>query len=120
MNIKGGKNVKVSCRSSHYLYVAGQFHNDQTEKLYSFGLAAKESVYLSALPEGHYTIRLNPQWQATSTSFGINVEQGVPRISHLVLLLVALAIVPVCIGIHHFSFEARRWSESDYSPYSVE
>jgi hypothetical protein len=51
------------------------------------------------------------------TQFSISVQQGVPHWSHLVFLIVGLSIIPIGTAIHHMSFEARRWQDSDYSPF---
>src|SRR5262249_6467845 len=80
---------------------------------------AAPSVYLSSLPAGQYTLRLEAQWerQTAPLPLTIRIEQGVPRYLHLLLILIGISIIPVLIICSRFAFEVRRWSQSDYSPY---
>jgi hypothetical protein len=39
----------------------------------------------------------------------------VPRLLHLVLVLLLLLVGPIWLGISKVRFESRRWAESDYS-----
>ena len=47
----------------------------------------------------------------------MRVEQGVPRLLNLLLLLVALSLIPALFAVAHFSFERRRWADSAFNPY---
>ena len=80
------------------------------------------SVHLSALPAGKYTLRVEAQWEKWQQpiSMTVRVEQGVPRILHIILTLILISIIPIFVLFYHFSFEKRRWEDSDYSPYSSE
>jgi len=79
-------------------------------------------AYLPALPEGRYTMRLEAQWenwnQSAPPAVTVRVEQGVPRMVNLLLLLVGLSLIPVLFAFRHFSFERRRWADSAFNPYA--
>jgi hypothetical protein len=77
------------------------------------------SAYLSALPAGSYTLRLEFQADPKlgETYVNVRVREGVPRFLYWILTLIALAIIPVAVAINHFSFERRRWANSDFSPF---
>ena len=81
----------------------------------------EQTVYLPALPEGRYTMRLEAQWenwnQSAPPQVSIQVEQGVPRLTNLLIVLVALSVVPLLFAWRHFSFERRRWADSASNPY---
>ncbi len=77
------------------------------------------SVYLSALPEGMYVLGLEVRWERWQqpAALTIKVEQGSPRVLHLILAMVALSIFPLFVLLRHWSFEKRRWEDSNYSPF---
>ncbi|HEX8116968.1 MAG TPA: DUF4178 domain-containing protein [Pyrinomonadaceae bacterium] len=143
LDMAGGRNVRVTGRAlnvdNNWLYVAGDFINEETGLIQQFDLPmeyyhgvedgetwsegdAEQATYLPALPEGRYTMRLEAQWenwnQQTPPQFTVRVEQGVPRLANLLLLLIALSVIPVLFAIRHFSFERRRWADSAFNPYS--
>lgn len=123
LKIAGGKNIRIECKSTPWCYVAGEFYGTSTHKLHKFGVQDDKSVFMSSLPGGEYTLKLQPQWQANrpnNSSFKITIHQGVPRLLHLFLLVLGITIMPIMVAIHQFTFNVRRWSESDYSPYAVE
>ncbi|MGB8510848.1 MAG: DUF4178 domain-containing protein, partial [Pyrinomonadaceae bacterium] len=135
------RNIRVNGFANvdnNWLYVEGDLINEETGLVQSFELpieyyygvddgeswsegGSERSVYLSALPEGRYTLRLEAQWekwnQALPPQLTVRVEQGEPRILNLLLTLVALSIVPLFVAIRHFSFERRRWADSAFNPY---
>jgi hypothetical protein len=138
--LKGGKNLKVTGVgnvSNNWLYVAGDLINEETGLVQSFDLPIEyysgteggeswseggheETAYISALPAGRYTMRLEAQWEkwnlAVPPKLTVRVEQGVVRLLNLVLALVALAVVPLFVAIRHASFESKRWADSAFSP----
>jgi hypothetical protein len=138
--LQGGKNLKVTGVgnvSNNWLYVAGDLINEETGLVQSFDLPIEyyfgteggenwseggheETAYISALPAGRYTMRLEAQWekwnQAVPPKLTVRVEQGVVRLLNLALALVALAVVPVFVAIRHASFESKRWADSAFSP----
>jgi hypothetical protein len=75
----------------------------------------ESSVYLSALPEGEYTMRLevhrdNPN---SSMRMHVRVRQNVPRFTHWLLAMLAVAAIPLAVGAYQIHFESRRWSDSN-------
>src|SRR5205814_523548 len=113
---------------------------------WSEGSQSKQ-VYLSAVPGGTYMLRLeierevptgtaalDPQtkaWMqehreelqrhnpaALGTPVTARVTQGVPRLLPWFLTLLALSVVPIGVLFYHWSFEARRWKDSPYSPFN--
>jgi hypothetical protein len=138
--LKDRQNIRITARSNvdnTWLEVVGDLINEETNESQGFSLPVEyyhgvddgeswsegdqsPSVHLSALPAGRYSLGLEARWEkwqqpATVT---IKVEQGVPRVLHLILALVALSIFPLLIALYHYSFEKRRWEDSDYSPFS--
>ncbi len=138
--VQGGKNLKVTGVgnvSNNWLYVAGDLINEETGLVQSFDLpiehyfgteggeswsegGQQETAYISALPAGRYTMRLEAQWekwnQSAPPKVTVRVEQGVVRMLNLLLALVALAIIPLFVAIRHASFESKRWADSAFNP----
>ena len=137
VSVAGGKNFRVTLESpvnNSWVYLAGDIFNEETglvqpfdaEVAYYSGYSGGERWsegrrvkrrFVSSLPKGDYTLRFNFTWanMHMPTTAKVTIEQGVPRILHVVLLMVGLAIVPIGVMFHHGAFEARRWSESDFS-----
>jgi hypothetical protein len=138
--LKGRENLRVTGTanvSNNWLYVAGDLINEETGLVQSFDLpieyyfgtdggeswkegGPQETAYVSALPAGRYTMRLEAQWekwnQADPPKLSVRVEQGVPRLLNLILALVALAVIPLFVAIRHASFESKRWADSAFNP----
>jgi hypothetical protein len=130
VRISGSANV-----SNNWLYVAGDLINEETGLVQQFELpieyyygveggeswsegGTSDSAYLSSLPAGRYTMRLEAQWEnwtdSTPPQLTVKVEQGVPRFLNLLLLIIALSVIPVFVAIRHASFEGRRWQDSEF------
>jgi hypothetical protein len=142
--LRGRENVRVTAEAdveNNWLYVAGDLINEETGLVQQFDLPVEQysgveggeswteggrsdSAHLSSLPEGSYTLRLEAHWEKwnkpTPPRLQVKVEQGVPRVLNLILLLVALAVVPVVVAIAHASFEQRRWADSAFNPSNSE
>ena len=137
--LKGRRNIKVMAQSSvdnSWLYIEGDLIEDATGDVQTFSMPVEyyhgvddgeswsegsqtPSVHLSAMPAGQYMLRLEAQWEkwqlpATVT---VKIEQGVPRLLHLFLAMLFISIIPVLVALNQFSFEKRRWADSDYSPF---
>jgi uncharacterized Zn finger protein (UPF0148 family) len=141
ITLKGRRNVVVTGRANvdnSWLYVEGDLINEQTGLIQQFELPIEyyygvedgeswsegdreQTVYLPALPEGRYTMRLEAQWenwnQSAPPQISVRVEQGVPRLWNLLLVFLALSVVPLLLAFRHFSFERRRWADSAFNPY---
>jgi ribosomal protein L37AE/L43A len=75
-----------------------------------------DSVVFAALPAGTYVIAEDADLAATSKPVRahVSVSRPGPRWSSLFLLLAALALFPVYTFIRRYSFEVKRWAESDH------
>ncbi|MCE9555300.1 MAG: DUF4178 domain-containing protein [Planctomycetes bacterium] len=136
LELHSRQNVCITLRSpvnNTWVYVEGDLINDETGLVQGFsapleyyqgtegGEAWSEgrqqaTIYLSALPEGKYTLRLEVQRQNFSApaSVAIKIEQNRPRVGYLVLLLLALSVVPALVLFWRWQFEKTRWENSDY------
>jgi len=141
-DLKSGRNIKVSMFSgvdNTWLYVEGDLINDDTGDVQTFSMPVEyyhgvedgeswsegnqsPSIHLSAMPAGHYLMRLEAQWEKWQqpASLIVHIEQGVPRLLHMFLVMVFISIIPVFVMLYQFSFEKRRWADSDYSPFGSE
>jgi hypothetical protein len=64
-------------------------------------------AFLSKIPQGKYHINIYPEFGSTDIAFE----------SNLFVAFLLLLVFPVGYSIYRYSYEKRRWSESDYSPY---
>jgi hypothetical protein len=141
VELAAGRNVRVTGRANvdnNWLYVAGDLIDEQTGLVQQFDLPmeyyhgvedgeswsegdAEKSDYMSALPAGRYTMRLEAQWENWNRpeppAVTVRVEQGAARGLNLLLVLLALSVIPVLTAIRHFNFERRRWADSAFNPY---
>ena len=141
--LRARQNVRVSGATNvdnNWLYVAGDLINEETGLIQQFDLpieyyhgvdggeswsegGSADDVTLPALPAGRYTMRLEAQWenwnQSVPPQLTVRVEQGVPRLLNLILVLVALSIVPILVFFWQMSFEKRRWADSAFNPYET-
>ena len=142
IDLAGGRNLRITGRAlnveNNWLYVAGDLIDESTGLVQQFDLpmeyyqgvedgeswtegSAEQAEYVPALPGGRYTMRLEAQWenwnQSAPPQFTVRVEQGVPRMVNLLLLLVALSLLPLLFAFRHFAFERRRWADSAFNPY---
>ena len=137
--MKGRQNIRVSARSNvdnSWLYVEGDLIEDASGEVQSFSMPVEyyhgvddgeswsegdqsPTIHLSAMPAGQYMLRLEAQWEKWQqpASFSLRLDQGVPRVLHLFLAMFLVSIIPVFVAFRHFSFERRRWADSDYSPF---
>ncbi len=135
LELRGGRNIKVEAQSpvsNSWIFIAGDLINEDTGLVQTFDLPIEsysgvedgeswseggptKRTYLSALPAGKYTLRLEAQWGdrwQQPTTVSINVSQGHATGFNFILALIALSVVPILVAIWHFSFERKRWSES--------
>lgn len=137
--LKGRQNIRVSARSNvdnSWLYIEGDLIDDATGEVQSFSMPVEyyhgvddgeswsegsqsPSTHLSALPAGQYMLRLEAQWEKWQqpATVSVRIDQGIPRVLHLFLAMLFVSIIPVFVAFQHFSFERRRWADSDYSPF---
>jgi hypothetical protein len=138
--LDGHKNIQIKLSApveNSWAYVEGDLIDDATGLVQTFAAPiefysgydsdgrwtegdASPEVYLSALPAGQYTLRLEVQWEKQATTglpLSVHISQGVPRYLHLLLALLGISIIPLFVLLGRIRFEMRRWSQSDYSPY---
>jgi hypothetical protein len=132
-DIEARRNIRITCTTPErdsWVYVDGGFYNEKNGKVKEFtigvpqnkaGPGRKRHKFLSSMPASKYTMRLNMKWQDSQTksrTVKIEVYQGIPRLRYWLMLVGAILAVPLGVGVHHLSFESRRWQESDFSPFS--
>ncbi len=135
--LRGARNIRVEAQSAvsnSWIFIAGDFVNDDTGLVQDFELPIEayagvedgeswseggqtKSTYLSALPAGKYTLRLEAQWgerwQAPA-NVTVNIEQGRTSGFNFIVAAIVLSVIPILVALWHWSFERKRWSESMY------
>jgi hypothetical protein len=139
--LQGGTgNVDVSIKTdlnNDWAYFSFALINDDTGVAYDFGeevsyYYGRDSdgswaeggrngeVMVSGVPGGNYYLRVEPDMAKDggphSMSYEITVVRGKPRMFWYLLAFIGLLIPPIVTSIRAFSFENRRWAESDYGP----
>lgn len=136
--LQGRKNIRISASSdvdNSWIYFEGDLINQDTGLVQPFSLPVEyyhgvedgeawtegnhsKSTFLSALPAGTYTLRLEGQWehwQQASPSLSVTIEQGVSHGVYWLFSLIAITAVPVFAWFRKRMFEARRWKDSMYT-----
>ncbi len=128
------RNIRISAESAvnnSWIYMEGDLINEDTGLVQSFPLnisyyhgvedgeawsegGQRDSAYTSALPAGRYILRIEGQWEKWQQPVNVDlkIEQNVTHGFNFLLALIAVSVAPVVLGIYHFNFERRRWSES--------
>jgi hypothetical protein len=116
-----------------WLFVTGTLVNQTTNEARDFGIGVSyyhgvedgeswsegsfsRSVYLGSVYPGSYVMKMTPEWgpaNAPPEVYRVVVCAGVFLPSHLVTAIFLLWGLPVCMAMAHWSFEKRRWSESN-------
>ena len=70
------------------------------------------------VPKGRYYLRVEPEMENDSrphlVHYTLTVNSGVPSFGWFFVVFFLLPIPPIVASIRAFSFENRRWAESDY------
>jgi hypothetical protein len=78
------------------------------------------SITIPGVPAGLYYLRVEPEMEKDGAphlmNYEIVVERGKPALIWFLFAWIALLIPPIFTSIRAFSFENRRWAESDYGP----
>jgi hypothetical protein len=129
-------NVLVSSMAkvtNNYLYLSMALVNEDTGTAYDFGReigyyvgtdadgawsegSRTDEIYLSAVPAGHYYLRVEPEGPA-STSYSIQIYRDVPRWWMFLIAVGLILVPPLFVSLQKRNFEFRRWSESDHPMY---
>ncbi len=74
-------------------------------------------IFVPRIPAGRWILRLEPESEAGKAPpwFRVRLTSGVPHVSHLVLVILFLLLVPTLLVISKFAFEGRRWAGSDFT-----
>jgi hypothetical protein len=74
-------------------------------------------IFVPRIPAGKWILRLEPETEAgrAPPSFRVKLTSGVPHVSHLILVIFLLFLVPALLMFSKLAFEGRRWAESDFS-----
>jgi hypothetical protein len=75
-------------------------------------------AFLSSIPSGRYHINIYPEFSGISNSFTMTVKRDVPVSSNFYITCLGLAVFPIFYFLRKRYREQKRWSDSDYSPYS--
>jgi uncharacterized protein DUF4178 len=77
-----------------------------------------EKIFLSAMPDGMYVLRLEIDRQAGGGLHTVDweIEQDVFRWTQSLLVLLLISIVPMLVALWWFFFERRRWRDSEHAP----
>ena len=108
--------------SNTWLYADGDFVSQSTGLFQTFPLEVDyyfgsdsdgawseggpaTDVFVSALPPDDYNMRLEVQWEhwQQPMTLTVRVDQGVPRMTHLLLAVLFVSIIPMAVMIQHFS-----------------
>ncbi len=132
--LKANQNLAISARSAvdnSWVEVHGSLFNEKTGLLREFSLpleyyqgwedgeawsegARSRRIYLTAVPAGTYSMRLEAQFDAAKhpDAVAVEVRQGVPRAFDFLLALAAITVIPAGVGVRQFLFEKQRWEDS--------
>jgi predicted RNA-binding Zn-ribbon protein involved in translation (DUF1610 family) len=137
--LSGTENISVQGNadvSNSWMYVSGDLVNEATGELLDFELPIEfysgvdggerwsegkrnRSAFLARPEKGTYVLRLETQWEPGKIppKLHIVVREGVFRILHFVLALIAISIFPALAILRQISFETQRWKDSAHSPF---
>jgi hypothetical protein len=126
IELKERRNIKISANTllnGPWAWVGVEFINEETRVIEAFELpfeddgrewsqgnsckviyaspdklimASCEEIYISSLPAGRYTLRLEFKWERfnSPSPFSVSVTQGVARNLYIVLALVGVSFIP--------------------------
>ncbi len=138
-DVKGRQtNVEVSTKTGLYnnwTYINYALINNETGQAWDFGRevsyytgrdsdgtwtegSATDTVTIPNVPSGRYYLRVEPELApgTSNLDFSIDVRRDVPRSSWFWFIGLLLLVPPGFTAWRRFSFESRRWRESDYAP----
>ncbi len=72
-------------------------------------------TYISKVPSGNYRLLIDAD-AGTPMNFSLNVKRDVPSWSNFWFTALLLMIYPLFAALRRWSFESKRWAESDYTP----
>jgi hypothetical protein len=137
--LQSRQNIRVSATANvdnSWVDIQGDVINNETNESQGFAVPIEyyhgvdegeswsegktgDNAYLSAMPAGTYILGLDIRWEKIQQpmTVTVKVEQGVMNGGYVLLALLLLTVPPFLVMIYHFSFSAKRWKDSDFSPY---
>lgn len=119
--------------SNSWVYFNFALINEETGRAYDFGREVSyysgydsdghwseggrnDDATIPSVPAGHYFLRVEPEKDVGSrpVSYTIRVKRDVPSVSFFFLAALLLLIPPALMSARSWSFEYKRWQESDY------
>jgi hypothetical protein len=93
------------------------YHGYDSDGSWSEG-SSRDRVRIPAVPSGRYYLRVAPEGAAGASAarYTIRVRRDVPSIGYFFVALLLIALPPIASVVASWSFEQRRWQESDYAP----
>lgn len=83
---------------------------------WSEGGQIAESTF-SAIPEGNYRLVIDPSSGLPGNSdVSLEIRRGVPAWGNFWIVFLCIIVFPVVALFYRWSFESRRWENSDYAP----
>jgi hypothetical protein len=123
--------------NNSWAFIEGDLINEKTDEVREFtmpleyyhGVDGGESwseggqsndITLGRVPAGDYVLRLEVQREKTAEplTLSVVVKSGVTQVGHFFLVLLMLGILPMIVAIRNLAFDRKRWSVSDYTPYT--
>ncbi len=97
------------------------YHGVEGGESWSEGGKSNDATF-SSLPAGKYTLRVDGTLEAAKSPVVVDlkVEQNVTRGVNFICALLLLLIFPVLGLLKKFSFESRRWADSEFGPSNSE
>ncbi len=78
----------------------------------------KSSIIISDIPDGRYHLSMTGTGDRAQQKVWVRLTRGTTHLSNFIYTLIALLIYPLIAGGSSSSFEVKRWSNSDFSPYA--
>jgi Zn finger protein HypA/HybF involved in hydrogenase expression len=133
----GRKNLYIVARSpvnNSWFYFEGDLINEETGLVQSFSIpieyysgvddgeswsegSQESTMFISSLPAGKYTLRLESQWSSwqQDADLSLEIRQGIARTWHPIFVLFLLILIPIYALIKKSRFESKRWADSPFN-----
>lgn len=94
----------------------GYYHGRDSDGNWTEGSQVDRAL-LPAVPAGRYYLRIEPEADPKLTApvrYEVTVQRGVPSNAPFVAALLLILLPPLWIGYRSWSFEVKRWQDSDH------
>lgn len=91
------------------------YYGTDSDGRWTEGSQASTAI-IPSVPPGHYYLRVEPQRDpgTRAVHYSLELKRDIPGFSWFWLALAALIVPPAFISARGWSFEYKRWQESDY------